>query len=167
MANSQKLSEELHTCARSNTLEKQIRSFETNQPKPQMDISLNTINSKSGELRNTPLSINNSENSRRPNVCITEKYVQQMNNNLPIRPGVKSYSKAASNTKLISVVTDSMCRSIRNQHINSFVDQNVETLKFNKFPGAHARQIKHYSTWTITNDQPESIVIVAGANDLN
>ena len=37
----------------------------------------------------------------------------------------------------------------------------------NKFPGAHARQIQHYSKWTIENDKPESVVIVAGANDLN
>ena len=112
------------------------------------------------------LYINNS-NKTKPNICETVKYVQNMSNNLPIRPGNKSYAKAASNVKTISVVTDSMCRSIRNNFANSFIDSSAEFIKFNKFPGAHARQINHYSTWSIQNDEPDSMVIVAGTNDLN
>ena len=106
-------------------------------------------------------------NARRPIITTTEKYLQNMNENIKIRPGIKSYAQTASNISSVSVVTDSMCRSIRNQDINSFIDQNVESIKIYKFPGAHAKQIQHYSTWTIENESPESIVIVAGTNDIN
>ena len=43
----------------------------------------------------------------------------------------------------------------------------VEEIHFNKFPGAHARQIKHYATWSIENGEADSIVILAGTNDIN
>ena len=64
-------------------------------------------------------------------------------------------------------MTDSMCRSIKNSTINSFIDSSCEKVKINKFPGAHSQQIQHYSKWTIKHDEPDSIVIVSGTNDIN
>ena len=59
-----------------------------------------------------------------------------------------------------------MCRSIRNNYANSLIDNNIEHIHFNKFPGAHARQIKHYAKWSIENGEADSIVINAGTNDI-
>ena len=104
---------------------------------------------------------------RKPNICETAKYVDNMNVGLPIKPGHKSYAKTASNASTIALVSDSMCRSIRNNAINSFIDNNVEVIKISKFPGAHSNQIQHYSKWTIENDEPDSLVVVSGTNDIN
>ena len=115
-------------------------------------------------------------NAKRPDIVISKNYVDKMqqkrnpqstNCRKPTRPGFKSYAKASINVNNVSVVTDSMCRSIRNNYANSLIDSSVEKIHFNKFPGAHARQIKHYATWSIENGEADSIVILAGTNDIN
>ena len=47
------------------------------------------------------------------------------------------------------------------------LDNDKEKNYFKKFPGAHARQIKHYATWSIENGEADSLVILAGTNDIN
>ena len=60
-----------------------------------------------------------------------------------------------------------MCRSICNNYANNLIDNNIENIHFNKFPDAHARQIKYYAKWSIENGEADSIVINAGTNDIN
>jgi len=127
-----------------------------------------SLKTKYNNVPCTNESTNSNNNARKkPNICETAKYVENMNADLPIRPGNKSYARTASGTSTIAVVTDSMCRSIRNNDINHFIDNDVEEIKIYKFPGAHAQQIQHYSKWTIENDEPDSLVVICGTNDIN
>ena len=97
------------------------------------------------------------------------KFIASNNNSPPkivkIIPGKKSY--AESHLSKISIVSDSMSSGIRQNDINEYLDGSVEKIILNKFHGAHADQIKHYSKYTIENDGISDLVICAGANDLS
>ena len=84
-------------------------------------------------------------------------------NTIPVMPGHKSYNKAHINT--VSVVTDSMTRSIRQKTMNEHLSTNVE-VNFHKYPGHTADEIGHYVYKNIEDDKPNSIIIVAGINDI-
>lgn len=66
----------------------------------------------------------------------------------------------------VPIVSDSMCNKIRGNNLNDYLDGNIEKAIINKFPGAHADQIRH-STYTIEHDGISDLVICAGANDLS
>ena len=100
--------------------------------------------------------------SKRPAVVISEKQVE----NTILRPGVKTYAKAAENITNTVIVTDSMCRSIRNTIFNSYLDTSKEQTTIHKFPGATASQIKHYSAYCFNENIPTNMMIVAGTNDV-
>ena len=93
---------------------------------------------------------------------ISEKQVE----NTILRPGVKTYAKAAENITNTVIVTDSMCRSIRNTIFNSYLDTSKEQTTIHKFPGATASQIKHYSAYCFNGNIPTNMMIVAGTNDV-
>ena len=84
-----------------------------------------------------------------------------------IVPGNKPYNKA--HIRPVSIVTDSMCRSIRNADFNKDIQdvgiKNVEC-KFHKFPGASAQQIRNYSKFNILEDNTHGLVVVSGTNSL-
>ena len=144
-------------------LKNRYKSLEVENNSNEQPILYNNAN----KLCNENVSNKNRTNKTRPTICETAKYVKNMNERQPIRPGIHSYSKAATSSSTISVVTDSMCRSIRNAEINSHIDNSTENIKIYKFPGAHSHQIQHYSKWTIEHDEPDAIVIVCGTNDIS
>ena len=59
-----------------------------------------------------------------------------------------------------------MCRSIRVRTFNSKLDANVDNVLISKYPAAHANQIRHYMKYTLENDHPDNVIIVAGSNDV-
>ena len=60
-----------------------------------------------------------------------------------------------------------MCRSIRVRYFNGQLDGNIDTSLINKYPAAHTKQILHYSNYTLQNDKPDHIIIMAGTNDVS
>ena len=66
-----------------------------------------------------------------------------------------------------------MTRSIRVRGINSLLRKNVlghhedRTIAIDKFPGAHANKIKHCFKFSAKELKPDTLVVVAGANDIS
>ena len=101
----------------------------------------------------------------RPDIVINhhperEKDLRQKKN---VVPGHSKYSDAHRTT--IAIVSDSMVGSLRSNMLNSYIlDEEREVI--GKNPGATARQIGHNSIFTITEEAPKALVVVAGANDI-
>jgi len=127
------------------------------------------------------------QQTKRPNVCYGEKYIanmqqqpqsplvqqhqqqqhpQQQHPQLPVVPGHKSYAQISSQQEVTTIVSDSMCRSIRVNKINSFLDSQQQKININKYPAATASQIRHYAQYTLNEDHPSQVIIVAGSNDV-
>ena len=97
--------------------------------------------------------------------CMCHEHITKRQNN--IVPGHKTYSQAVNQIKTTTIVSDSMCRSIRVRDFNNMLDRNTEKILINKYPAAHAKQILHYSNYTLMNDKPDNLIIMAGSNDVS
>ena len=70
------------------------------------------------------------------------------------------------------VASDSMTCSIRVQTINnmlnanSLIHQEARKIEIDKFPGAHANKIRHCFQYSLQEFQPDTMVVIAGANDI-
>ena len=70
------------------------------------------------------------------------------------------------------VASDSMTRSIRVRTINnmlnanSLIHQEARKIEIDKFPGAHANKIRHCFQYSLQEFQPDTMVVIAGANDI-
>ena len=82
---------------------------------------------------------------------------------LRVVPGNKLYSKA--HTTKVGVVSSSMTTKIKVRDFNAKLGVGQEAV-FAKFPGATARQISVYSAYMTLVEKPETLIIVAGGNDL-
>ena len=91
---------------------------------------------------------------------------QQEQRNMNIVPGIKTYAQITSDKEITTIVTDSLCRSIRVRKFNDFLDSSKQKVNINKFPGATAKQIRHYAQYTLNEDHPDQVIIVAGTNDV-
>jgi lysophospholipase L1-like esterase len=67
-----------------------------------------------------------------------------------------------------------MARSIRVNFINRLLGQHsqqqqgsMRKILIDKYPAAHADKIKYYSKWSIREEKPDSLVVIAGANDIS
>ncbi len=83
---------------------------------------------------------------------------------LPIKPGVSTCSEAVTEGKKTFIFSTSMTRSIRINEFNEFYEEG--TAQFYKFHGAKVRHIKHYVTAHLAEGRPDSVIILAGGNDL-
>ena len=101
-------------------------------------------------------------NNRRPNVCITENYIQ--NYKQITYPGNSNYATIAKSGKKIFVIGDSHVKRIRRDDFNKQLKSGKAF--FRSFSGANAKQIQHYIIPTLTDDQPDAIIIHAGTNDI-
>jgi lysophospholipase L1-like esterase len=112
---------------------------------------------------------------RRPTVCFNDKYVDNMNQqqfqNVKYSDTVK---RPRSRAPVTLVATDSMARSIRVNFINRLLGQHsqkqqgsMRKILIDKYPAAHADKIKYYSKWSIREEKPDSLVVIAGANDIS
>ena len=83
--------------------------------------------------------------------------------NVPVVPGNKPYNEAHMDT--ISVVTDSMSRSIKQTVMQKYLPGDMK-VSFHKYPGHTADEISHYVQKNIFDDKPQTIIIIAGINDI-
>ena len=83
---------------------------------------------------------------------------------MPIRPVVRSYTKAVKDGHTTIVFSTSMTKGIRLREFNSWYENG--TARFRRFHGAHARHIKHYLSTHMEGVTPENVIILAGGNDL-
>ena len=95
--------------------------------------------------------------------CLCHEHIKKRQTN--IVPGLKTYSEAVKEIKTTTIVSDSMCRSIRVREFNNKLTN--EKVIINKYPAAHAKQILHYSNYTLTHDKPDTLIIMAGSNDVS
>ena len=102
--------------------------------------------------------------NRRPNICITEKCVQNMSEPVTSTVHQEDSTSDKIQQEVASIVSDSMTRSIRVRYFNSHLDERREVVKINKFPAAHANQIRLYSQYTLQVDRPSRIIIATGSN---
>lgn len=118
---------------------------------PQNNQQVSTLNVTSNQVQN-----------RRPNVCITENYIQ--NFNPPTIPGNSSYATRAKIGKKIFVVGDSHIKRMKRLDFNKKL--NSGKAFFKTFSGANTKQLSHYIIPTLVDDKPDSIIIHVGTNDI-
>lgn len=76
-------------------------------------------------------------------------------------------------TRTTLVASDSMTRSIRVRTINNMLNANSlqhqeeRRIQIDKFPAAHAEKIRHCFKYSLQEYQPDTLVVIAGANDIS
>ena len=79
---------------------------------------------------------------------------------------------AATRVPITLVVSDSMCAGIRNAPLNEMlnahsISPDSESVHVEKHLGATAEQLRYYSKYNIQLLKPDTVVVVAGANDVS
>ena len=100
--------------------------------------------------------------SRRPDVCITEKYVQ--NFSPPTIPGNSSYATRTKFGKKIFVVGDSHVKRMKRIDFNKQLRSGKAFFK--TFSGANTKQLSHYIIPSLVDDKPDTVIIHVGTNDV-
>ena len=103
------------------------------------------INEHSVAKSNSVNKKNTNENPRksktRPEVCITENYIQQ-ENRIPLRPGNRTFASATKYGKKILVTGDSHIKRVKRNIFNNSITNGKSYLK--SFSGANAKHLGHY-----------------------
>jgi len=92
-----------------------------------------------------------------------ESFIMQQRQQQPTRAEPQAQPSQKSKTLILS---DSICRNIKNKNVNSLVDRNREEVIVSHHPGAITKQLHHYMGYWVKEDKPDRIIIVAGANDM-
>ena len=104
----------------------------------------------------------NAKANKRPDICISEKYVK---NFIPTTvPGNSTYSGITKHGRKICVVGDSHIKRIEQNDFNKELRHGKAF--FGSFSGANAKQLCHYIISTLIDDKPDAIVIHVGTNDI-
>ena len=83
----------------------------------------------------------------------------------PIRPGTaNSYSEAVIKGKKTMIFSTSMTKGIRHQEFNNYIENGHAI--FQRFHGAKARHVKNYIATHLSEQQPDTVILLAGGNDL-
>ena len=98
----------------------------------------------------------------------TKKQQQQE----PERQAHLQQEAAATHVPITLVVSDSMCAGIRNAPLNEMlnahsISPDSERVHVEKHLGATAEQLRYYSKYNIQLLKPDTVVVVAGANDVS
>ena len=104
---------------------------------------------------------------KHPNVCINDRYVDNMYANF----NINAYNKLSSlptveSMQRISLVSDSITNKLKQNKLSSNVGLGCD-INFSKFHGATSERIQFYSNYTIRHDKPDTIIFICGANDVN
>ena len=100
--------------------------------------------------------------NKRPDICITEKYVK--NFTLTTVPGNSTHSGITKHGRKICVVGDSHIKRIKRNDFNKELRHGKAF--FRSFSGTNAKQLRHYIIPTLIDDRPGAIVIHVGTNDI-
>ena len=82
----------------------------------------------------------------------------------PTRPGNSSYAKITGSGKKIALITDSLCSRIKMKNFNRFINSGRAYRK--AFPGGTSDEIAYYCMHTLSTNNPDTVIINAGSNDL-
>ena len=100
--------------------------------------------------------------NKRPDICITEKYIKNFTSNTV--PGNSTYSGITKHGRKIWVFGDSHIKRIKWNGFNKEI-RHDKTF-FRSFSGANATQLRHYIIPTLVDDKLDAIVIHVGTNDI-
>ena len=79
-------------------------------------------------------------------------------------PGNSSYASMSNNGRKICIISDSIASRILMKELNSKIKKGHAYRRYH--PGATPKQLFHYCTETLANDQPDEVVINVGTNSL-
>ena len=83
---------------------------------------------------------------------------------IPIRPGINSYSDVVRSSEKVSVFSTSITKHVDVQRLNK--EYKGGKARIHRFHGKKARHMKHYIPVHMEEDHPDTCVIIAGGNDL-
>ena len=104
---------------------------------------------------------------KRPNVCTTEKLIQNQRE-IPrkqVVPGVRSYASVAEYGKKVFVIGDSHLKRINRRKFNNSFKNGRSFIK--SFPGAKVEEFQHYVTPHLETQKPDISIIHVGGNNIN
>ena len=100
---------------------------------------------------------------RRPSVVI-DRFPERNKNFKYVRPGIKNYNEAVIEGKPTVIFTTSIAKGIRVRDFNYSLGNG--TAKVVRFHGAKANKFSHYIVPTLIEEQPKSVILQFGGNDL-
>ena len=147
-----------------------------NLVKPEIDFSIDrNLTERINDFKYTQQSnhrINiqsvNSKNNKRPNICVTEKYLKnnkEIIRNKKVVPGNRSYAETASYGKKILVIGDSHVNRINRRKLNYSFKRAQCVVK--PFSGAKIEDLEHYMIPNLKQQQPDIAVIHVGSNNVS
>ena len=104
---------------------------------------------------------------KRPNVCTTEKWIQNQRE-IPrkqVVPGVRSYASVAEYGKKVFLIGDSSLKRINRRKFNNSFKNGRSFIK--SFPGAKVEELQHYVTPHLETQKPDISIIHVGGNNIN
>ena len=122
--------------------------------------------SHEGELMSTNIP-NIPKNRKRPQNCITEKYIlnqRKLSKRKPIIPGQRTYVETASFGKKVLIIGDSHVRRLNRHRLNQSFDHAKSILK--AFSGAKIQDLEHYIVPHLSEEKPDIAVIHIGSNNV-
>ena len=122
--------------------------------------------SHEGELMSTNIP-NIPKNRKRPQNCITEKYIlnqRKLSKRKPIIPGQRTYVETASFGKKVLIIGDSHVRRLNRHRLNQSFDHAKSILK--AFSGAKIQDLEHYIIPHLSEEKPDIAVIHIGSNNV-
>ena len=126
-----------------------------------VDFSINELPQNNQQIYKSNFTENYVQN-RRPDVCISGKYVQ--NYSPPTVPGNSSYASRTKFGKKIFVVGDSHVKRMKRIDFNSQLRSGKAFFK--TFSGANTKQLSHYIIPTLVDDKPDAVIVHVGTNDI-
>ena len=84
-----------------------------------------------------------SDNSRRPSICTTEKYLRNYVSQQRVAPGIASYASAAkSKNEKVCIIGDSHIKRINKRQFRKELGKKFSCFKY--FSGANTKQLNYF-----------------------
>ena len=84
--------------------------------------------------------------------------------NKRVVPGNATYANITRSDSSICILSDSICKRIRMRNFNDAINDGHAYMK--AFPGATPKELQHYCTHTLSNVNPDIVIINIGTNQL-
>ena len=122
-------------------------------------------NSSSSDTTFTEILPQNDIDNNITNETESENRNANVQEELPIRPGVKLYSRAHINTTLL--ISDSTIGNLMAKQLRAHINEVEEDIIVSKHSGATAEEISFYATLPLNRLHPTQVIIFAGSNDIS
>ena len=104
----------------------------------------------------------NGNANKRPDICITEKYIKNFTPTTV--PWNSTYSGITKHGRKICVAGGSHIKRIKQNDFNK--EHRYGKAFFRSFSRANSKQLRHYIMPTLIDNKPHAIVILVGTNDI-